>query len=192
MKKNILFYILILLMAFLFVSCANGESTSETGENTHTPQLPKTEKLMFCDYTTANEYINFNGDKYAVKFTAENKLHSFDLFAFSSDISSRAIVTLYKWAGDYQTTVDSTPYDIYTLGPLGEKGSGIVNAMAFSNTKTPEAGEYLIVITSADDEASLLMGEKTDAAENNGAVCYKNGVEYDKMPCMTMAYHSSK
>ena len=135
--------------------------------------------------------ITGDENKYAVKFTASSKLHSFDLHAFAGKGMCRAVVTLYSWSEDYETTVSSTPFDIYTLGPLSKKDIGAVQAMMFPSIKTPPAGEYLIVISCSSPDALLLMGEKTEAAEQSGIVCYKNGVEYDKTPCMTMAYHQS-
>ncbi len=171
------------------VSCADSTDNSVNDTTAPAPILPKTEKITFCDYKTANDYEASGENKYAVRFTASSKLHSFDLHAFAGEGMSRAVVTLYKWSGDYETTVNSKPFDMYTLGPLSKKEIGAVQAMVFPSMKTPEAGEYLLVISLTSPEALLLMGEQTEDAKNNGVISYKNGIEYDKTPCMTMAYH---
>lgn len=191
MRKNIIISVLLLFVIIFSASCTKEITDPSDVTTAPAPVLLKTEKVTFCDYTTANDYETMDENKYAVKFTASSKLHSFDLHAFAGKGMSRAVVTLYSWSEDYETTVSSTPFDIYTLGPLSKKDIGAVQAMMFPSIKTPPAGEYLIVISCSSPDALLLMGEKTEAAEQSGIVCYKNGVEYDKTPCMTMAYHQS-
>lgn len=192
MKKNIFITALAVIMA-VSASCTAPSDTVESGKDSVTEQtiLVKREKLIFCDYKTADDYILAEKDKYAVRFNAESPLHSFDLHAFSGEGMCSAVITLYKWTDDYETTVNSKPFDKYTLGPLSKKDIGAVQAMSFSSIKTPPAGEYLLLISFSNPTSLLLMGEKTEDAKKNGIICYKNGVEYDKTPCMTMAYHMS-
>ena len=149
----------------------------------------KKEKIVFADHSVSDELITSGKDKYAIRFTAESKLHSFDLHAFSSGGMCRAVITLYKWSND-ETTVNTQPYDTYTLGPLSKKEIGAIPAMSFPSIKTPPEGEYLLVISLSNPNGLLLMGEKTDEAKEVGAVCYKNGTEYEKTPCMTMTFQS--
>ncbi len=201
MIKNILTVILIFVIIFS-ASCADTSSGVESNANgtvtdAYTPNdtanIPitvKKEKIVFADHTISDELITAGEDKYAVRFTTESKLHSFDLHAFSLSGICSAKIALYEWAGDYDTTVNTTPYDTYTLGPLGKKDMGIISAMSFPSTKTPPAGEYLLVISLSNPSGAILMGQKTDDAKENGVVCYKNGVEYDKTPCMTMTFQS--
>lgn len=188
MRKNIFISILLLFIVVFSVSCGNGSSDDTTAP---APILPKTEKITFSDYKAASDYETAGENKYAVRFTASNKLHSFDLHAFAGEGMSRAVVTLYNWSGDYETTVNSKPFDIYSIGPLSKKDIGAVQALMFPSMKIPPAGEYLVVISLSSPNALLLMGEKTEDAEQRGIICYKNGAEYDKTPCMTMAYHQN-
>ena len=202
MIKNVLAIILMLFIIFS-ASCANTSTVSESNSDgtvtdahapndtaANTPITVKKEKIVFADHMISDELVAAGEDKYAVRFTAESKLHSFDLHAFSSGGMCSAKIALYKWSNDYETTVNAQPYDTYTLSPLSKKEIGAIPAMSFSSTKTPPAGEYLIVISLSNSGGVILMGDKTDDAKENGVVCFKNGVEYDKTPCMTMTFHS--
>ena len=202
MIKNIFAVILIFIM-ILSTSCADTSDSigSDAGgiltnadvpndTSSSTPITVKKEKIVLADHKNSDQLITAGEDKYAVRFTAESKLHSFDLHAFSSGGMCSAKIALYKWSNDYETTVNAQPYDTYTLSPLSKKEIGAIQAMSFPSTKTPPAGEYLIVISLSNSGGVILMGDKTDDAKENGVVCYKNGVEYDKTPCMTMTFQS--
>ena len=202
MIKNILTVILMLLIIFS-TSCADTSESSGSNANgtvtdaytptdtaVNTPITVKKEKIVLADHTISDELITAGEDKYAVRFTAESTLHSFDLHAFSSSGMCSAKIALYKWSNDYETTVNAQPYDTYTLSPLSKKEIGAIPAMSFSSTKTPSAGEYLLVISLSNPSGIILMGDKTDDAKENGVVCYKNGTEYEKTPCMTMTFQT--
>lgn len=202
MIKNILAIIFIFII-MLFASCADtsdsvgsnagGALTNSAVPNDTSSSAPITtekEKIVLADHSNSDELITAGEDKYAVRFNAVGKLHSLDLHAFSSGGMCRVVMTLYKWSDDYETTVNTQPYDTYTLGPLSKKEIGAIPAVSFPSIKTPSEGEYLLVISLSNPDGLILFGEKTDDAVKNGVISYKNGVEYDKTPCMTMTFQS--
>ena len=182
-KKHI---IILTVLALVFAPSCASEKTSDTDTTVDFSEfLPKTEKLLFSNGETESALIG--DDTYAVRFSSEKELYSFELSAFSESEKGSVRLTLYKWKGDYQTTVSEEKYTEHLLFPLFPKEEEVTPFVVFALSDRLVAGDYLAVLSSNGTDAEILLGKKTDDT-NSGIVCYKNGVEFDKAPCAVIEF----
>lgn len=187
-KMNLKKYIAVLTAsAFVFApSCADVKNKPQTDTTVDFNEfLPKTEKIEFSSGDCENTVLG--NDTYAVRFSSEKELYSFELSAFSESKKGSVRLTLYKCKNDYQTTVSEEKYAEYLLSPLLPKEEKITPFIVFALSDRLVAGDYLAVLSSNGTDAGIMIGKKTDDT-NGGIVCYKNGVEFDKAPCAIVEF----
>ncbi|MBQ2945182.1 MAG: metallophosphoesterase [Clostridia bacterium] len=112
-----------------------------------------------------------DGYSMAVRFNPTQSFTELNLLCSSwGDTNGTLDFTLYKWQGDYDTTVAGEKIDSYSL--VGYKGSTAYDVL----TGTYEAGEYLLVITTPNAAEGVgLYHYPLASGEQKGFICYENG-----------------
>lgn len=177
-------YIIILMTVFMMFtsSCAYDNDVQDSTKAVETinyeEYIPKTNKLYFSKGDT--ETVSLKNDTYAIRFKTEKTFYSLELKAYSDSEEGSVTVDIYKWNNDYSTTVSGEKSAVYSFFPLFSKEEKLTPSIGFSINDPLTAGEYLIVFSTDNTDAEIEIGEKAD--DTSGIVCYKNGIESNKVP----------
>ena len=174
-----------MILLVLAVFCISSASCGQAEETTYPQlQLPDTKDLVF---SVGETVVPLENDTYGVHFTAEEMIYMLNV-RFVSEKNASALMELYKWDTDYETTVKHEPIKKSSFRNIPKKEDNSLSAATFLTEQMPQSGEYLAVFSSKSG-ADIMIGEKTDDAVKNGIVCYKNGLEIQQAPNVTVVYY---
>lgn len=133
------------------------------------------EQEVSFTYGNLSAFIYPKGTDTAVRFHPSYEFKDVKVRCSSNgDTTGTFVFKLYKWNGDYKKTVSGKAVDTFKLS--GFKGSTVYTV----TTKTHEAGEYLMTITTPKYEEGVGIYLSQISGEDNGAyISYTNGTEMD-------------